>query len=430
MESDTMSKRRFRGAALVLGLVSLGLAVPAAAQERPLGEETARARSDSMHGQHAEIERHREEMERHRAEMERHARAMSEALSRAYRDSTGEMTMYRRDDAFGPDGRFLYRTRMRTPCARMGIAFSGEDTIRVEEVMPNSGAAEAGVRAGDVILTVNGEPASARTMIELGEEMEPGDRLRLVVRRNGAQQTLDVTAREDICPYRTMLSGAPFRITCLKTDSASAEADPECDHEWVFDMREELSQLHQHMPLRMFSEEGDSGVWLRFFGPNGPGDSLFIDLDSVRMMSEAIVLQLDSLRQLMPLRFEYADSLRMMMPKIQMELHAADEALNAHGLMLRSMELGARALAGAQITDLNEDLAQYFEADHGVLVTLVEDGTPAARAGLRGGDVIVSVDGHDVSDVGDVRRYAAEADGPIDLSILRAGERRTIRLAD
>ena len=66
-----------------------------------------------------------------------------------------------------------------------------------------------------------------------------------------------------------------------------------------------------------------------------------------------------------------------------------------------------------------------------MLVTEVEDGSPAARAGLRGGDVIVAVNGNDVDDVDDVRRHAARAeDGPIELGIMRRGERRTIRLSE
>jgi S1-C subfamily serine protease len=117
-----------------------------------------------------------------------------------------------------------------------------------------------------------------------------------------------------------------------------------------------------------------------------------------------------------------------MMPSIRMDLRAVDEAAHAQGVMLRSMELGARALAGAQLTDLNEDLAGYFEVESGALVTRVEHDTPAARAGLLGGDVIVSVNGAVVEDVGDVRRRAAGHEGDIELIVVRRGERRTIRL--
>lgn len=420
-----MLKHRIRPVAIALGLFVLALAQPASAQ---IGEEVGPdSRRDSLEQHRHELEHHRQEMDRHRVEMERHAREMHEALVRAYRDSTGAVRMYRRDGALD-SARYLYRTNVGTPCARMGIAFEGDDTIIVRQVMEGSGADEAGVEEGDIILSVNGERANGRTMAELGESLEAGDRVRLVVRRDGRERNLDVTAREDVCPYRTMLSEQPFRTLCLTRDSAGElTRDDDCKGEFTFDMRG-MEELRQGMPLRFYAQQGDSGTWFRMAGPEG-FDSIFIDLDSVRMMSDAIVFQLDSLRELMPLRFEM-DSLRMLMPRIEMEMRANEEALHAHGLMLRSMELGARALAGANITELNDDLAEYFQAESGVLVTEVEDGTPAARAGLRGGDVIVAINGSEVDDLGDIHQQAARAEGPVVLTVMRRGERRTIRLAD
>ena len=415
--------------AMALGLLMAALATPAGAQERrPLGTEADRVHDDSLAEHRRQMEMHQREMERHRAEMERHAAAMSGALLRAHSDSGGRVRMYRRDGAFdSAHSRYLYRTSMRTSCARMGIAFSGDDTVVVEEVMPNSGAAEAGVRTGDVILSVNGERADARRMMELAEGLEADDRVRLVVRRGGREQTLEVTAREDVCPYRTMLSETPFRVMCVSMDSTDAEDHPECEGVEFRELRRNLAELGENMQqFRMHAEQTDSGTWLRF-GPHGT-DSLFIDLDSVRILTDGLALQLDSIGRLMPFTYRMADSLAVLLPRIELNMKEADEAMHAHGLMLRSMELGARALAGAQLTDLNDDLAEYFRVESGALVTAVEDGSPAARAGLEGGDVIVSVNGNAVSDVGDVRRHAVAEEGDIELTVVRKGERRTIRL--
>lgn len=416
-----MSKRTFTRAALAL-VFAIGLARPAAAQ---IGEEVRPRAGDSVAHRDEQLEHHRREMERHRREMERHAREMHEALTRAHGDSG--RTFYRQAD---PGNRFIYSARLRQPCARMGIAFSGEETITVEEVMEGSGAAEAGVRAGDVVVSIDGERADERRMAELAAGLEPGDRVRLVLRRDGRERTVDVTAREDVCPLRTMLSHEPFTVMCATRDSADgdADADERCEREFVYRLRDGFEDMHEKMPFRVYTESGDSGTWIRFFGPDGPGDSIFIDLDSVRMMSEVVALQMDSLRRLIPFTFEMADSLRMLMPSIEIEMRDAAEELHAHGLMLRSLELGARALAGANLTELNDDLAEYFEADDGVLVTRVEEGTPAARAGLRGGDVVVEVNGDDVHDLDDVRRLAARAEGPLDLTVMRRGERRSIRI--
>lgn len=419
-----MLKHRIRPVALALGILTLALAGPAGAQ---IGAEVRpRTQSDSV-DHLREMEHHRQEMERHRRELERSSREMHEALVRAYRDSTGEVRMYYRDGALdSAHNRFLYRANLRTSCARMGLAFEGDDTIIVRQVMDGSGADEAGVQVGDIILSVNGDRANGRVMAELAESLEADDRVRLVVRRDGRERTLDVTAREDVCPYRTMLTERPFSVLCMRRDSGGVATDEDCEHEFTFEMRD-LEKMR--VPLRMWSESGDSGTWFRMEGPDG-FDSIFVDLDSVRMMSDAMVFQLDSLRRLIPFTFEMADSLRMLMPELEMRLRESEESMHAHGLMLRSMELGARALAGASITELNEDLAEYFEADRGVLVTEVEEGTPAARAGLRGGDVIIAVNGNDVNELGDVHRHAARAEGPVELTITRRGERRTIRLAE
>src|SRR5688500_16345991 len=55
------------------------------------------------------------------------------------------------------------------------------------------------------------------------------------------------------------------------------------------------------------------------------------------------------------------------------------------------------AIAGAEIVRLNEALGETFGVKSGVLVLNVGHGTPAERAGLRGGDVIVSANGNEVT---------------------------------
>lgn len=56
-------------------------------------------------------------------------------------------------------------------------------------------------------------------------------------------------------------------------------------------------------------------------------------------------------------------------------------------------------LAGAEFQSLTSELAEYFAVDTGVLVLRVIPQTPADRLGLRGGDVVVEVDGRATPDV-------------------------------
>ena len=59
---------------------------------------------------------------------------------------------------------------------------------------------------------------------------------------------------------------------------------------------------------------------------------------------------------------------------------------------------------GVSVEELTDQLAKYFGAPDGVLVTAVTDGSAAAKAGLKAGDVITSIDGHRVTSREDLVR--------------------------
>ena len=66
---------------------------------------------------------------------------------------------------------------------------------------------------------------------------------------------------------------------------------------------------------------------------------------------------------------------------------------------------------GLDVTDLTSDLADelgYKESLSGALVTGVQSGGPAAEAGLRRGDIVVSVDGRHVVTATAIQRLMVE----------------------
>ena len=84
---------------------------------------------------------------------------------------------------------------------------------------------------------------------------------------------------------------------------------------------------------------------------------------------------------------------------------------------------------GVGIQTLEPQLAEYFGLGErtGVLITTVKEESPAAKAGLKAGDVIIAVDGEDIDGTGDVSRmvWGAEA-GPVAIRIVRDRGERTV----
>jgi serine protease Do len=65
----------------------------------------------------------------------------------------------------------------------------------------------------------------------------------------------------------------------------------------------------------------------------------------------------------------------------------------------------------------------------GLLVRGVEDGSPAAAAGVSGGDLIVSADGNDVRTADDLWTVLDSAGDTVELGIVRGADELTVRVS-
>jgi membrane-associated protease RseP (regulator of RpoE activity) len=98
-------------------------------------------------------------------------------------------------------------------------------------------------------------------------------------------------------------------------------------------------------------------------------------------------------------------------------------------MLTTTATLGMRAVAGAELAPLNPGLSEYFGTTEGVLVLNAREGTPAARSGLRAGDVIVRVGDTAVRSISELRRAVDRAPaGAVTLGVLRRGQSVTVTL--
>lgn len=86
---------------------------------------------------------------------------------------------------------------------------------------------------------------------------------------------------------------------------------------------------------------------------------------------------------------------------------------------------------GVSTMTLNKQLADYFgiSGGKGVLVTSVTEDGPAAKAGVKAGDVITAIDGEAVDSPGDLSRVInRKKDGEVTLTVIRNKSQQTIRV--
>lgn len=91
-----------------------------------------------------------------------------------------------------------------------------------------------------------------------------------------------------------------------------------------------------------------------------------------------------------------------------------------------------RGWLGVSVQELDAQLSRHFKLDRqrGVLVVGVADKSPAAQAGLKRGDVIMAIDGHEVKGKSDFRGRMASytVSSSIRFSILRDGKKMEHRV--
>ena len=198
--------------------------------------------------------------------------------------------------------------------------------VEISSVADASPAEEAGLQAGDIVLTYRDERVNGiQHFARLVRETPAGGRVELGVVRDRARLTVDVQIGE-----RAAEAGVRKTLESVKERIA-----------WD---RDRMAEVRKR-------------------------------LDSVRM-------------KLMAEGWEWCEDCPKSFRDLDLEFDLNVPALR--------FSLGVRWL-GADLEELEGQLAEFFGVDAGVLVRQVLSGSPADRAGLRAGDVIVAVDGKPVS---------------------------------
>jgi len=90
--------------------------------------------------------------------------------------------------------------------------------------------------------------------------------------------------------------------------------------------------------------------------------------------------------------------------------------------------LSSRGRLGVTVQSMTRDLEEYFGAKNGgALVSSVTPESAASKAGIKAGDVIVSVNGHSVRDSDDLMREIGELTGEVTVVVVRDRKEVTLK---
>ena len=90
---------------------------------------------------------------------------------------------------------------------------------------------------------------------------------------------------------------------------------------------------------------------------------------------------------------------------------------------------GSGRRIGIGVSTLTKQLSEHFGVASGVMINEVRADSPAAKAGLKAGDIVVEVEGKEVKgEIDLIRAIAEKKDGDVSLTIVRDRNRQTIRV--
>ena len=296
-----------------------------------------------------------------------------------------------------------------------------EAAVVVREVVSASPAERAGLAVGDTIVRINGIGATESFIASLGSALSPGDAVRVEVRRGNGKRELTVTAARPPADYGLGPTAGLFRFDndSIRTmvrifiDSAAASVDamrlPDIEirrggRPFGFD-----STRFSMIDTVFFSPDSSMVTRFRFFG----NDSLRSEFGELR-------------RRLHVEPPGFRDGKLLFVTPGDSTFTMRIDAAGPFGIA----RLGMSAIAGAELTRLDPAMEDYFGVREGVLVLRVPRDTPAARARLEAGDVIVRVNGNAVNSVETLRREILRTPGeaPARLDVTRKRRSVTVEL--
>lgn len=274
-------------------------------------------------------------------------------------------------------------SEVRKPAGWLGVSATGvslvdkQGVVRyleppiVESVDPGSPADRAGIRTGDVLVEMDGQPLVRRDIV-LAELLRPGQTLVVKLQRGARTITFSPVIEE----MPASLSGTPCPWVDAGTAYVLSPSAPSGAYAGVIKAAPRAGGAGGFAKVK---QSGDSGTLTVMTGAN-PSSYSF---NTVTPMPSLFV-------------------------------SSANPA-------------AVQVVAGVQVVPVNEDLGEVVGVNKGLFVLQVLQGTPGREAGIKAGDVLLEANEVELTTASTLTRVisrVASTDRTVKLTVLRSNKKR------
>jgi C-terminal processing protease CtpA/Prc len=247
--------------------------------------------------------------------------------------------------------------------------------VEVTSVTGDGPAAKAGLKQGDVVLEFNGQRVEGvEQFVRLVRETPPGRTVKLLINRDGNTQTVAATVGD--------------------RKAFPSHMDPK--------FAEDMAKMGEELKRQFGDGSKFQQDLQKEFGP----DSKF--------------------RQEMEGQFGPDSQFQRDMQKLKEDMK--NMHWDMHGPDMAEGPGGRSPRLGIETEPMGSQLAEYFGVKQGVLVRSVAEGSGAAKAGIKAGDVIVRIGNGEVGNPGQISKLLREADvgKPVPVTVVRNKREMTL----